>query len=720
APANLDPDLAYIYELYPAYECASTFRCEIGNDHVSGAIGASDADGDDVADDVDNCPAVFNPNQGDLDADGAGDACDTCPWAVEECPCAVPAADDLDADGVGAEADNCPETNNPGQEDADGDGKGDVCDYCPESPDGGDQGCPATIPALKRLEIPIGVTVEVRGVVTAVVPASAPGQQPGSFFMESAPGEGVDPAAGWHGLYVYMGARADGVAVPAVGDHVEVVGVQNVYFGQVQVFEVGRVEVLDAAEPLAPPVEVTPTGLLARGAELEAQRVCTGPVVVTDIAPAPGGGDRPPTNEFVVTAADEESGVRVDDLLYLAEDIAPGDRFSAVCGVLRLANDNYKIEPRDADDLVPGPPVVESITPAVSFIRVGDEGVPAGLDGAPLEVVLSRPAPAGGIEVAVLVDDPALLALVEPLVIPEGADRAFLGFTALAEGEARISAVTADQEAPAEATVRVLALDAAPSALVIEPAELTLQLGEVALMRLSFDLPLAELTTVTITASADGVVFAPVELELDAGAASAEFEVEAIAAGEVTLTATAGELVAEATITVVDLPSDPILTEVNYDMAGNENLEFVEIHNPGGASAALAGVRIELVNGSNNQVYKRVELDGLIPAGGYLVVGDAAVEARMAAGGRFVAWASANDQHDIQNGDPDGVRLMRGDTRLDGVVYARGSIPSVTDEPAAPDDPNDGADQAIGRCPSAAGAPWLLLPMSPGARNTCP
>ena len=36
-----------------------------------------DDDGDGVLDDLDNCPAATNPGQGDLDADGTGDACDT-------------------------------------------------------------------------------------------------------------------------------------------------------------------------------------------------------------------------------------------------------------------------------------------------------------------------------------------------------------------------------------------------------------------------------------------------------------------------------------------------------------------------------------------------------------------------------------------------------------------------------------------------------------------
>jgi len=38
-----------------------------------------DADGDSVADSLDNCPDMANENQADADGDGVGDACDVCP-----------------------------------------------------------------------------------------------------------------------------------------------------------------------------------------------------------------------------------------------------------------------------------------------------------------------------------------------------------------------------------------------------------------------------------------------------------------------------------------------------------------------------------------------------------------------------------------------------------------------------------------------------------------
>ena len=70
-----------------------------------------DVDGDEVPDELDNCPTVKNGSQIDTDGDGQGDACDG----------------DDDNDGVSDGSDNCRVDWNPGQEDSDGDGYGDDC-----------------------------------------------------------------------------------------------------------------------------------------------------------------------------------------------------------------------------------------------------------------------------------------------------------------------------------------------------------------------------------------------------------------------------------------------------------------------------------------------------------------------------------------------------------------------------------------------------------------
>ena len=73
-------------------------RVHFGIDYV-GASCSTDGDGDGYADDVDNCPTVFNVVQGDQDLDGIGNLCD-----------------------------NCPSASNLDQADGDADGRGDVCE----------------------------------------------------------------------------------------------------------------------------------------------------------------------------------------------------------------------------------------------------------------------------------------------------------------------------------------------------------------------------------------------------------------------------------------------------------------------------------------------------------------------------------------------------------------------------------------------------------------
>lgn len=77
-----------------------------------------DTDKDGILDLIDNCPAIFNPDQIDSDKDGLGDACDNLD-------------NDIDRDGIRNEADNCPSVFNPMQQDIDLDGIGDVCDIVP-------------------------------------------------------------------------------------------------------------------------------------------------------------------------------------------------------------------------------------------------------------------------------------------------------------------------------------------------------------------------------------------------------------------------------------------------------------------------------------------------------------------------------------------------------------------------------------------------------------
>jgi|GEM_PF-2550671 len=76
--------------------------------------GLFDNDLDGIAEEDDNCPEDYNPDQVDTDSDGLGDVCD----------------DDDDGDDIYDWMDNCPLTYNPTQSDSLGNGVGDACRSC--------------------------------------------------------------------------------------------------------------------------------------------------------------------------------------------------------------------------------------------------------------------------------------------------------------------------------------------------------------------------------------------------------------------------------------------------------------------------------------------------------------------------------------------------------------------------------------------------------------
>ena len=126
-------------------------QSDIDSDGIGDACD-DDKDGDNISNNDDNCPLVANPNQLDSNANGIGDACDDdtivdtdgdgIPDNIDNCPIVANASQsDIDNDGIGdacdtdIDGDNIPNSNdncqtvaNPDQADADGDGLGDVCD----------------------------------------------------------------------------------------------------------------------------------------------------------------------------------------------------------------------------------------------------------------------------------------------------------------------------------------------------------------------------------------------------------------------------------------------------------------------------------------------------------------------------------------------------------------------------------------------------------------
>ena len=161
-----------------------------------------------------------------------------------------------------------------------------------------------------------------------------------------------------------------------------------------------------------------------------------------------------------------------------------------------------------------------------------------------------------------------------------------------------------------------------------------------------------------------------------------------------------------------------VINEVDYDQAGTDASEFLELKNVSGAAINLDAYRVELVNGSGGAVYLTAELPNLeLAAGDYYVV-------------CANATTTANCDQDItpeenliQNGAPDGLRLMLGATTVDALSY-EGDTAGATEGTGAGLVDTAAGDESISRCPDGADSDvnnidFSLRAGTPGAANAC-
>ncbi len=160
---------------------------------------------------------------------------------------------------------------------------------------------------------------------------------------------------------------------------------------------------------------------------------------------------------------------------------------------------------------------------------------------------------------------------------------------------------------------------------------------------------------------------------------------------EVDLDFGAGELQA---IVGLGLPScgvgHLVINEIDYDQAGTDDAEFVEIFNGTGATVNLGGYQVELVNGTGGgaAVYQTIALPAVD-----LATGDYYVVCANAATTFNCDLDVSPDTNLIQNGAPDAVALRgptgtlvdtvsyEGDT---GAPYTEGSGVGLEDDPTIP------------------------------------
>lgn len=675
-----------------------------------------DLDGDGIPNAGDLCPRVFDPprpmdhgQQADADADGQGDACDPCPLVPFATECEAPDPEDPDRDGVPSALDNCPSAANPDQEDRDQDGKGDACDPCPDAFNPGLEPCPATIWDIKTGGIPLGTRVRVGpALVTGVGTKNG---SPQGYFLQMVPGDPGYAGADWSGLYVYDPAGAGGVAA---GDRVEVIGVVQDYFGQVQVSQVSTRSVTGHGEAAPEPVAVLATEVATggpRAAALEGVVVQVQDAVVTDTAPPPGPGDSPPTWEFVVDGV-----LRVDDFVYRIEPFpTAGQQYATLAGVLRFANEHSKLEPRGPEDAVLAGPRLVALEPDPGFVLAGAGPM------VPVPKMRVRLDHAGGepVWVAMVSADEARVAFPGGGVeVPAGSAEAQV----IAEGlvadpePVRVTAVLgADQ---VDASIRVVGGEEVPTLALLLPAEMTIEVGAqgeaVAILDIpAFQTPL----TLGVESEPAGIVEHPGTVEVPQGDIAVSIPLAGLAAGDAEVRVTLAGVTLAAWVHGVEPASARLmLAEVYYDHPGTDDgFEWVRIYNGTAQAVDLSGYSLGM--GGTDYTTGRYALSGVVgPGECFLVGGPASVPEN----GSPVYSQVLNFSPDLQNSDTtaDGVALFavpasqvtKTTVPVDAVIYGAQNTNGLMDASGAPGPVHVGDAPAGQSLLRVAANQWVMSP----------
>lgn len=720
--------------------CVPTRPVAVNSSTVyTGATSANDLDGDGIPNDSDNCPQVFNPvrpldngEQGNLDGDSQGDACDVCPLNANTTTCTAPNPNDADGDGVANDADNCPAVGNPSQADNDSDGKGDDCDTCPMAANPGNAGCPATIYEIKKAVIPQGATVRVANALVT-------GKGSNGIFLQVKAGDAGYLGPDHSGIFLFTGANSALAATVQVGNRVSVDAQVSVFSGQVQLQSPTALLVTNATVEAAPApemvtiAEIKTGGSRAVALESVLVRVPGGTISALDAA----------FGEFTLTSGADS--VVVDDFLFVPMP-APtiGQTFATVTGILanRSAGNNQsvsKIEPRTAADLSAGPPTLTALVANGGFVREG-QLMTASYPGA-LRAVLSGPAEVDTFVTVTTSDAAALTVSGGGVTIPAGMQSAPILFNGVAAA-ASVTVTATLGDRMSTSTVRVLGAAELPAMVTLTPATATVAPGGTTMLTVTLDIP----------APAGGTAVSLALLPANAGTAPASVTVQenqltamvsyadANMVTSAMLTATLGMSSSTATISTTTPAAALVLNEIDYDIVGSpDNLEYIEIKNTSADAQSLADIAIVLVNGSNNTEYARFALASALQlsAGGRLVIGPANLT--VDAAGRLFTPSNWGAMDVLQNGAPDGIAIINTATNtvIDALSYegsmasvqltgfaARVSLVEGTALAATVADSNTVAG-ALCRMPDGmdsnnATTDWKFCNMTAGAANTAP
>ncbi|MBN92953.1 MAG: hypothetical protein CL928_02645 [Deltaproteobacteria bacterium] len=661
----------------------------------------ADPDGDGVPQIKDNCPTVFNPvrpldqgDQRDHDDDGLGDACDPCPLGEnDDGECIEFDPDDRDADGVSEDLDNCPTIPNIDQLDYDEDGTGDACDPCPTRPNAPGGACPATVYELKRGELEPGLFVQLEDLIVTA------NNEDGFFCQVAQESRDDEWGIDYSGLWVYAPSGED-FTPPAPGERITVTGSVNSWYGQWQLLNVDELTVHQGALSTPTPEDVTVAEVTTGGARanaLEGILVAVAGAQVIEHNPPAGPGDVDPTGAFVL-----EGGLRVNDFLSPLSPLPLIGDTVQVTGLLRFANDNSKVEPRTSQDvaaLSSGPPQLLEFGPASVFL---DSGLVASTTIPELTVTLDRPAPEDGTSVTLVSLEPTSLEAPAELFFAEGESSLPVPLTGLEPSNGPVDLEATLDGLSLSATVEVLDPSRAPVLETVQPAQATLQVGATTTFTATLDIPAAAFgTPVSLALSDESRASAPLEVVVAEDTLSAEFDVTGTAAGDTTLTATAGGVSLDVLLTVSDVPDlGLVISEVLYDTpSSDDGTEWIELYN--GSFTAIDLANYSLGWGGNDYTYGTVQLSTVLEPGACFVLGGPTSDA---SNGAPIYDLSGDLNPDLQNSGSaaDGVALFdvpEGSitttmTPIDSVIYGSANSNQLLDASGASGPPDVGEASA--------------------------
>ncbi|HET9260570.1 MAG TPA: lamin tail domain-containing protein [Acidimicrobiia bacterium] len=160
------------------------------------------------------------------------------------------------------------------------------------------------------------------------------------------------------------------------------------------------------------------------------------------------------------------------------------------------------------------------------------------------------------------------------------------------------------------------------------------------------------------------------------------------------------------------------INEIDYDQAGTDASEFVEIYNGGDEPIDTSGYEVVFVNGSGGAVYDTIALSGTLAAGDFLVI---------CANTTTTPECDIDDDPDtnfIQNGAPDAVAIREADggTVIDALSY-EGAVTGFTEGPGAGTDVDTVAFSGLSRNPDGTdtddnSVDFAPACITPGTANT--